>query len=193
MESNDILRVKYYSINDMSVGFYLKRIEDVISNFAAEENRTDINEIMELYNIQQFFQNRIYSKYWTRQQINDYSRIVEKFPKVIGKSFFEIEINMLKSIFETINYTYRNDFWKLIEKYKVYEKIPVEVFKDIILSKHFILGDILECKKIVKKFSKEITVYMVANPFCAEILLNYYLVVHDRNIEPLYFPAELSE
>ena len=182
MESNDILRVKYYSINDMSVGFYLKRIEDVISNFAAEENRTDINEIMELYNIQQFFQNRIYSKYWTRQQINDYSRIVEKFPKVIGKSFFEIEINMLKSIFETINYTYRNDFWKLIEKYKVYEKIPVEVFKDIILSKHFILGDILECKKIVKKFSKEITVYMVANPFCAEILLNYYLVVHDRNI-----------
>lgn len=192
MDSNDFLRVKYYSVNDMSVGFYVKRIEDIICNFMVEEKRMDINEIIELYNIQQFFKNKIYSKYWTKQQLNDYNKIVEKFSKVIGKYFSKINIDVLESMFEIINYDYKDDFWKLIEKYKVYEKIPVEIFRNITQKKHFILKDVLKCKNLVKYFSNEITTYMEVNPFCAEILLSYYLEKHDRDIEPLYFPSELS-
>ena len=60
------------------------------------------------------------------------------------------------------------------------------------MNKHFILNDVLKCKNIVKKFSDEIITYMEKNPFCAEIILSYYLEKHDRNIESLYFPVELS-
>lgn len=195
MDTNDDLRVKYYSTNDLSAGFYLKRIEDIICNFVVEKKRVDINdinEIIELYNIQQFFHNRIYSIHWTKQQLNDYSEIVSDFSKVIGKFFSRINIDTIESMFDTIYYDYRNDFWKLIEKYKVYDKISVEQFRKIILNKHFILNDVLKCKNIVKKFSDEIITYMEKNPFCAEIILSYYLEKHDRNIESLYFPVELS-
>lgn len=195
MDTNDDLRVKYYSTNDLSAGFYLKRIEDIICNFVVEKKRVDINdinEIIELYNIQQFFHNRIYSIHWTKQQLNDYSEIVSDFSKVIGKFFSRINIDTIESMFDTIYYDYRNDFWKLIEKYKVYDKISVEQFRKIILNKHFILNDVLKCKNIVKKFSDEIITYMEKNPFCAEIILSYYLEKHDRNIESLYFPAKLS-
>ena len=192
MDTNDDLRVKYYSTNDLSAGFYLKRIEDIICNFVVEKKRVDINEIIELYNIQQFFHNRIYSIHWTKQQLNDYSEIVSDFSKVIGKFFSGINIDTIESMFDTIYYDYRNDFWKLIEKYKVYDKISVEQFRKIILNKHFILNDVLKCKNIVKKFSDEIITYMEKNPFCAEIILSYYLEKHDRNIESLYFPVELS-
>lgn len=195
MDTNDDLRVKYYSTNDLSAGFYLKRIEDIICNFVVEKKRVDINdinEIIELYNIQQFFHNRIYSIHWTKQQLNDYSEIVSDFSKAIGKFFSRINIDTIESMFDTIYYDYRNDFWKLIEKYKVYDKISVEQFRKIILNKHFILNDVLKCKNIVKKFSDEIITYMEKNPFCAEIILSYYLEKHDRNIESLYFPVELS-
>lgn len=192
MDTNDDLRVKYYSTNDLSAGFYLKRIEDIICNFVVEKKRVDINEIIELYNIQQFFHNRIYSIHWTKQQLNDYSEIVSDFSKVIGEFFSRININTIESMFDTIYYDYRNDFWKLIEKYKVYDKISVEQFRKIILNKHFILNDVLKCKNIVKKFSGEIITYMEKNPFCAEIILSYYLEKHDRNIESLYFPVKLS-
>lgn len=192
MDTNDDLRVKYYSTNDLSAGFYLKRIEDIICNFVVEKKRVDINEIIELYNIQQFFHNRIYSIHWTKQQLNDYSEIVSDFSKVIGKFFSGINIDTIESMFDTIYYDYRNDFWKLIEKYKVYDKISVEQFRKIILNKHFILNNVLKCKNIVKKFSDEIITYMEKNPFCAEIILSYYLEKHDRNIESLYFPVELS-
>lgn len=192
MDTNDDLRVKYYSTNDLSAGFYLKRIEDIICNFVVEKKRVDINEIIELYNIQQFFHNRIYSIHWTKQQLNDYSEIVSDFSKVIGEFFLGINTDTIESMFDTIYYDYRNDFWKLIEKYKVYDKISVEQFRKIILNKHFILNDVLKCKNIVKKFSDEIITYMEKNPFCAEIILSYYLEKHDRNIESLYFPVELS-
>lgn len=192
MDTNDDLRVKYYSTNDLSAGFYLKRIEDIICNFVVEKKRVDINEIIELYNIQQFFHNRIYSIHWTKQQLNDYSEIVSDFSRVIGEFFLGINIDTIESMFNTIYYDYRNDFWKLIEKYKVYDKISVEQFRKIILNKHFILNDVLKCKNIVKKFSDEIITYMEKNPFCAEIILSYYLEKHDRNIESLYFPVELS-
>lgn len=192
MDTNDDLRVKYYSTNDLSAGFYLKRIEDIICNFVVEKKRVDINEIIELYNIQQFFHNRIYSIHWTKQQLNDYSEIVSDFSKVICEFFSRINTDTIESMFDTIYYDYRNDFWKLIEKYKVYDKISVEQFRKIILNKHFILNDVLKCKNIVKKFSDEIITYMEKNPFCAEIILSYYLEKHDRNIESLYFPVELS-
>lgn len=192
MDTNDDLRVKYYSTNDLSAGFYLKRIEDIICNFVVEKKRVNINEIIELYNIQQFFHNRIYSIHWTKQQLNDYSEIVSDFSRVIGEFFSGINIDTIESLFDTIYYDYRNDFWKLIEKYKVYDKISVEQFRKIILNKHFILNDVLKCKNIVKKFSGEIITYMEKNPFCAEIILSYYLEKHDRNIESLYFPVKLS-
>lgn len=192
MDTNDDLRVKYYSTNDLSAEFYLKRIEDIICNFVVEKKRVDINEIIELYNIQQFFHNRIYSIHWTKQQLNDYSEIVSDFSKVIGEFFLGINTDTIESMFDTIYYDYRNDFWKLIEKYKVYDKISVEQFRKIILNKHFILNAVLKCKNIVKKFSDEIITYMEKNPFCAEIILSYYLEKHDRNIESLYFPVELS-
>lgn len=156
------------------------------------KKRVDINEIIELYNIQQFFHNGIYSIHWTKQQLNDYSEIVSDFSKVIGEFFSRINTDTIESMFDTIYYDYRNDFWKLIEKYKVYDKISVEQFRKIILNKHFILNDVLKCKNIVKKFSDEIITYMEKNPFCTEIILSYYLEKHDRNIESLYFPVELS-
>ena len=192
MESKSISRVKFYSVNDLSIGSYIERIENIICNFDIEEKRADINEIIELYNIQQFFKHKIYSVHWTDQQLNDYSNIVNSFSKVIGKYFSEINVDFLGGIFDTINYNYRNDIWKLVEKYKVYKNIPVDIFRNIITSKKYILNDILKCKNTVKHFSKEILAFMEDNPLSAEVLLSYYLKNHEKDIEFLYFPSELS-
>ena len=51
MESKYISRVKFYSINDLSIGSYIERIENIICNFDIEEKRADINEIIEFKNL----------------------------------------------------------------------------------------------------------------------------------------------
>lgn len=192
MDSNDIVRVKFYSVKDLSLGFDTERIETLINNFVLEAKRTDINEIIELYNIQQFFKNKIYSEYWDKDKLEDYIKVVNSFKSVIGKCFSEININKLEKIIETINYNYRDDFWKIINEYKVYDKIPAEIFIKILKNNQYILNYILKCDKIVNYFSKEIVMYMEENTFCAEILLRYYLEKQGTYKETLYFPSKLS-
>ncbi|WP_064614297.1 hypothetical protein [Streptobacillus moniliformis] len=92
--------------------------------------------------------------------MNDYSEIVSEFSKVIGKFFSKINVDTIESMFETLYSKYRNDFWKLIENYKVYDKISVDQFRNIILNKHFLLNDVLKYKNLVKKFSNEIVTYI---------------------------------
>lgn len=192
MDSNDIVRVKFYSVKDLSLGFDTERIETLINNFVLEAKRTDINEIIELYNVQQFFKNKIYSKYWDKNKMDDYIKIINSFKIVIGRHFSNININNLESIIEDVNYNYRDDFWKIINEYKVYKKMPAEIFIKILKNNQYILNYILKCDKIVDYFSKEIVTYMEENPLCAEILLRYYLEKQGRYTEILYFPSDLS-
>ncbi|WP_155729686.1 hypothetical protein [Streptobacillus moniliformis] len=51
MDTNYDLRVKYWSTNDLTIGFYLKRIEEIVCDFVIDKKIDDINEIIELYNI----------------------------------------------------------------------------------------------------------------------------------------------
>lgn len=192
MDSNDIFRVKYYSAKDVSIEVYKDRIENLISNFVVEAKRIDINEIIELYNIQQFFKHHIYSKHWSKDKFDDYNKVVNSSKGIIGKYLSEININNLESIIEIINYNYRDDFWKIINEYKNYEKIPAEIFIKILKNNQYILNYILKCDKIVNYFSQEIVMYMEENPFCAEILLRYYLEKQGSYKETLYFPSDLS-
>lgn len=46
MDTNDDLRVKYYSTNDLSAGFYLKRIEDIICNFVVEKKESILTKLL---------------------------------------------------------------------------------------------------------------------------------------------------
>lgn len=47
--------VKYYSDNDMSIGWYLEKAEEVINLFDENNSHDDINTILELYNISLLF------------------------------------------------------------------------------------------------------------------------------------------
>lgn len=186
-------RVKFYSKYDMSVGFYIRRVANIIENFNAEIEITDINEIIELYNIQLFISNEIYPTHWDEQQRKNYTETTNFFSKTIGIFFSEININLLDQFFEILEYDYRDDFWKLIEKYNVYKKVSHSMFIKLLSSEKFYLTQVLRCKKIVNYFSDEILSYMESNVKSATILLKYYLLEHGKERERYYFPKELTD
>ena len=184
-------RVRFYSKYDMSIGFYIRRVANIIENFNAEQKITDINEILELYNIQLFISNKIYPTHWDEQQRKNYTEVAKLFSKTIGIFFSEININLLDQFFETLEYDYRDDFWELIEKYTVYEKVSRSMFIKLLSSKKFYLTQVLRCKKIVNYFSDEILSYMETNANSITILLNYFLVIPNNEDEKYYFPPKI--
>ncbi len=188
-----IERVKFYSLSDWSTGYHIKRAEEVLHDFITEKKVEDINEIIELYNIQLFFQNKIYSRDWTKQQLEDYTRIVERFPKAIGVFFSQLSAEALDAVLSDVEFDYVEDFWQLLSRYQVYKKIPANVFCELSKNEKFCLRDVLRCKSLVEAYPNEIVLYMQENFECAKTLLSYYLEKHKSELPPLYFPDELTK
>lgn len=46
-----MLRIKYYSSNDLSIGYNLIECEKILKDFDEEKEYNEINDVIELYNI----------------------------------------------------------------------------------------------------------------------------------------------
>ena len=80
-------KVKFYSTNDMACGYYLKNSEKVIIEFEVGKGVQDINDIIELYNIKKYFDNRIYLAEWTPDDIKRYENTIKSYFVIIAKIF----------------------------------------------------------------------------------------------------------
>ena len=81
-------RIKFFSVNDLSIGFYLELLKKKLDKFDDTIEYNDINDVLELKNIKQFVENNIFHKDWTEQEIGKYRNM--NFLKVIRKFFGNI-------------------------------------------------------------------------------------------------------
>lgn len=65
MNSSNHERVKFYSIYDMAAGYELEKAEPILNEHNLENFISDFNDVIELYNIQKYFDNGIFKKSWT--------------------------------------------------------------------------------------------------------------------------------
>lgn len=186
-------RVKFFSTADLSVPYYFERIENVISNFANNKSKYTINDIIELYNIQLFFESKIYSNNWTDEEITEFKQVVQRdFPKCIGMFMSKLPFDKIDHIFSTVETKYTKNLWELIANYKVYKKIKPSSFISLIESGNLGLRQVLSHKELVQHYSKEIFEHMKDNINVAPILISYYFEENKGKQVPLFFPESLS-
>lgn len=174
--------VKYYGQNDMFSGINLKNAEKIIISFDPQTDCKDINQIIQLFNIQLYFDNNMFLKEWDKQTIVNYSKIIENFKGCIGKFFSKITSKELIELYKNVSHIYKQDFWKLINKYKFYKQIEAEDLKKFITEHPGVLRCILKYEKMVKKFDKELTDVMLNYPKFTEIVLDVYARKSDINL-----------
>lgn len=186
-------RIKYYSKNDKSAGTELKNAEKILESFDFVKEFSDINDIIELYNIKLFFDNDVYLSSWDDNQRNIYYKNVQQFSGIIGKFFSKINDNNLSEFYILTDGMYQQDFWEIVQEYKVYTKISKDVFCAFVDTNSNALGYILMCKKVVCYFDAEIAEKLSNNVQYAELVLDYFIVKHDLNRKELYIPNKLTK
>lgn len=191
VENSDLTRVKFYSVNDLSTGFFIDRVEEVVERFNSDIEIIDVNQIIELYNVQLFFKYKIYSRNWTDEKIKQYEGVIKQFTGIIAKYFSKINSCDYEKVLSLLEWNYSDDFWRLTEKYKSYERISASDFKYLLNNSRISVLDILLCKFMVKKFGKELRDYIKENISCAEILFGQYIQKVEKNTNKYYFPDEL--
>jgi hypothetical protein len=189
--TDDINRVKYYSAADMTCGYYLERAEKVIGQYNNQMDYNDVNQVIEFYNIKSFFEKDISLCRWGQEEIKKYKEIVISFSKKIGIFWSNIDESNLIEELEKTEINYIDDFWILVDSYKVYERLTSQCFYDVSHHKKFRITDVLLNKNIVKYFGDEIREYILHESYCATLLLDKYAAMRENKNKHYYFPSEL--
>ena len=185
-------RVKFYSINDMTCGNNLRKSEKLLKEYEAGKEAQDINDIIELYNVKQYLDYKIYLLDWTSDDVKRYENLIKSCFGRVAKFLKSISGDRFVALYNDVDIFYKDDFWKLIVKFKVYENITEEKFREFINKSKVWLHELLKHKSIVVHFGGIIKDYMLNDFSSAELLLEKYEIKHINEKEPLYFPKELS-
>ncbi len=183
-------RIKYYSKSDLSIGWNLQKIEEIIKEYDEKRKDYKINDIIEFYNITKFLDNELYLKNWDKDYIDDLKNINIKLKASIGRHFNNIKNKNIYEIFNSIEIRYKEDFFEIFENYKLYNRINQASFNRLISNTH-ILELVLRNKKITEVYTDIIIKKFQKYNDSALILMNKYVLERNDN-EELYIPKKLT-
>ena len=126
-------RVKFYSANDLMYGSNLRKSEKIIQEYEKGKEVNDINDIIELYNVKKYFDNKIYFSEWDSERIERYEAVIKSSFGMIASYIKSINEGNFQSYYRAVDKDYINDYWELIDRFKVYESISKEFFKEFII------------------------------------------------------------
>lgn len=184
--------VKYYGINDLTLGIYLDKSEKIIRNNPISSKIDDINSILELYNIYLIFKSGSRLKDWSEDTYDKLKRSTSKFMPIINSYFSKINSDNLILLYSKISNQYIDDFWFLFDKYNVFKNITNETFENFLNYEKVHLSYLLRHKNLVNYFDKEIGNYMQLSNSTAEILIDYRLVEREDIPIKYFLPESLT-
>jgi len=185
--------IKFYSSADLSSGYSLDKAESILKSFSIEDEYTDINRVIELFNIKKFIDDGMHMQRWSDDDFNYYKRITEEFDPIIAIFFASINDENFLQLLEDVDMEYSSDFWFLVSRFKVYKKISKEVFNQALdLTRVHLWDDVLQQKDIVNAYGQVIADCMTKSTGSACLLMAQFLENKRFSQDKLWFPKELT-
>lgn len=183
------LRIKFYPPNDLASFYFIEQSINIIINFDNTKTYTDINDIIELYNIIKYINDNRFPK----EKID--TNLLLSFKKtsnIIITNFFLDYLNDINFIeyYSTLEPNYHDDFWEILEQRDYIKKFNKETIKNLIVSNDKLLFEIVHRKKIVNIFDKSITEKMLS---CPSLSMPILLQKYEYNKPNIFIPKSLSQ
>lgn len=181
--------IKYYGKNDMSILWKLEELEEKLQSVSFESKVENVNEAIELYNIAQLLDTGVCLRNWNESTYNVYKEKAPMLIKLCAIFFSGISNDSFMQIEEGVCISYLEDFWMLIEKFKVYEIINKDTFKRFLKEKNPTLWVILKHKQIVDFFGQELSDALRISEQTPELIAHNFLEASEKI--RYFFPKEL--
>lgn len=186
--------VRFYSRYDGSVCWQLKKAEPILIAFCKDKEYDSINEIIELYNIQELIDCGISLSEWSDETYNGFMQKAEEITSVIAKFFSLIHDDNFIEYIQNVAIGYLDDFWTLFERFKVYERISAETFTKYLELPDTALYRILKHKDIVREYDVPLANELRVSDQTCRILVTQFLELNDiKYYLPISFkPSEFE-
>ena len=191
MHNTDLNKVVFHSKEDMAGSYNLQKGEHIL-RADTKSNYTDINEVLELYNIKKYIDNDLYLRNWAQDDITNFKQKATEFGKAIGRFFATIDDNNFVSEYEKTLRNYVHSFWEIVNNQNIFKRISKTNFSNILTNELHLIHEILIHKGIVDHYDTEIKNFLLIYSQSAEILLSIYEVKDDLRKNQKYLPKSLT-
>ncbi|MBD3628189.1 hypothetical protein [Cyclobacterium sp.] len=191
MHNTDLNKVVFYSKEDMTWSYNLKKWEYILKA-DSKTNYTDINEVLELYNVKKYIDNDLYLKSWSQDDIDNFKIKVIEYGKVVGQYMATINDTNILTIYENILRNYVHSFWELVNNQGIFKNISKGNFSRLLTNEPHLIHEVLTHKKIVEHYNLEIKNFLLTYSQSAEIFLSFYEVKEDFVKNQKYLPKSLT-
>lgn len=183
--------VKFYGANDWSIGENLAKAAVILDSFDSNEEYTDINEIIELYNINELINSGVYLKKWDEDSIDHYKQISNSTMRVVGKFFGKINDGNFSQLSQSVCIEYIEDYWKLFVKFKTFTKVSGQTFIAYLNNPETTLWVLLQQGELVKYYGKELAEILRVSEQAPRLIISKFLEAGNKKCQ-YHFPKELS-
>ncbi len=191
MHDTDLNKVVFHSKEDMAGGHYLQKGECIL-RADTKSHYTDINEVLELYNLIKFIDNNLYLKSWSQDDITNFKTKATEYRKVVGQFMATIDDNNVISLYGNTLQNYVHSFWELVNNQSVFKRISKTNFSNILTNERHLIHEIITHKNLVDHYDNEIKFFLLTYSQSAEILLSIYEVQDDFPKSPKFIPRSLT-
>ena len=191
MHEHDLNRVEFFSKEDLAGGHQLSKGEHILREETLSDY-TDINDVLELYNIKKYIDNELYLKGWTQEDLEDFKQKVSEYGKIIGRFMSNINDDNVIDLYEKTLRGYVSSFWELVNNQNVFKRISKNNFSGILSNEPHLIHEILIHQAIVKYYDAEIKSFLLTYSNSAEILLSFYEVQDEFKRKQKFIPKSLS-
>ncbi|OCW92299.1 hypothetical protein A9168_16645 [Macellibacteroides sp. HH-ZS] len=191
MHNTDSNKVIFHSKEDIGGGYYLQKGEHILQA-DTKSIYSDINEVLELYNLKKYIDNDLYLKSWSTDDIVNFKTKATEYGNVIGQFMATIYDSNVVDLYENILQEYIHSFWELVNNQSTFKRISKTKFTTIITNEPHLIHEILIHKKLVDHYDNEIKNFLMTYPQSAEILLSIYEVQHNFTKNQKLLPKSLS-
>lgn len=174
-------------MEDYASATFLELSEPILKKNFEDMEFNEVNDVIEMYNILQYLDNKMYLKKWDDEFISTFDGKKNTIKEVIGRYFNGIEENNFINIAQNIINRYIDDFIYLCSKNNVFSKINDEIAQELVNLENFNLSNLLKSKIFVQTFT-ELTKCLILNDF-----ESITLFIKNDNKKKYFFPDNLRE
>ncbi|MBN8665628.1 MAG: hypothetical protein J0L83_13690 [Chitinophagales bacterium] len=191
MHQHDLNRVEFYTKEDLAGPYHLSKGEHILRS-QTKSSYTDINDVLELYNLKKYLDNDLYLKSWTHDDIDNFKQKVAEYGKIIGQYFSTITDINLVALHEQLLHGYIHSFWEIVSDHNVFKRISKPTFSKILESEPYLIHEILTHKGLVDYYHTELKNFLLTYSQSAEILLNFYETEYEFHKNSMFIPKSLT-
>lgn len=180
--------VKIFSNSGIIHDSDLKDAKRILDAFDPKKEYSNINEVIELYIVYQI----ITSKGINPELVEGYKDRAKVLRPIIARFFNSISEKTFIEQYNSVCFTYIDEFWELFEKHKVFKNISESAFAAFLQDEQFTLYQLLEHKAIVHHYDAVLAKYMRFSDQTAEILSRKFLERRESDSKESYLPPSLE-